>query len=447
MRIYGTISLFMALVLVSVSLWGQEKKTFPFEYKRIELENGLKAYLIKAGAPGQIAYVTVVRTGSRDEYEPGRSGYAHFFEHMMFRGTVKYPNYDAITSRTGAMRNASTSNDFTQYYLVASNETLEQIVDLESDRFMNLQYTEAQFRTEAGAILGEFSQGRANPYLILAERTMDTAFDQHTYKHLTIGFEQDVRRMPEGYQYSLSFYRRYYRPENCVLLLAGDFDFARAEELIRKYYSPWKPGYVAPQIKAEPPQNAIRKTTVEFAGRTLPVLSINYKGPAWNARDKTAVATEVLGLIAFGSNSSIYKKLVIQDQKVQSLSGDFELMRDPNLLNVTTMVTDPANLGIIETEIGNAAEKARKDLCDEKLLQDTKSAMKYGFLMSLETAQGVCFALRPFVVFTGGIEAVEDYYRTLDSITREDIQAAANRYLNEKGRTIITLMPAKEGAK
>jgi zinc protease len=447
MRVHYAMLLFSLLGIMLSASSGADNKAFPFEYKRIQLENGFTAYLIKAGAPGQIAFVTVVRTGSRDEWEPGRSGYAHFFEHMMFRGTARYPNYDQVISRLGANQNASTSNDFTNYYLVAAADSLEQIMDLESDRFMNLDYSEAEFRTEAGAILGEFSQGRADPYEYLAEKVMDTAFDRHTYKHLVIGFEKDVRNMPEGYQYSRSFYQRYYRPENCALLLAGDFDFNRAEQLIRKHYSPWKRGYVAPEIKPEPAQKAPRTATVEFAGRTLPILSINYKGPAWSAKDKSVLASEVLGRVAFGPNSAIYRKLVIRDQKVQSLDGDFGLLRDPQLLSITTLVSDPADVALVEKELEATAAKFRSDLCDAKLLQDTKSAMKYGLLMRLETAQGVCFALRPFVVFTGGIEAIEDYFRTLDSIGPEDVRAAANRYLGESGRTIVTLLPGKGGSK
>lgn len=445
MQKHGAILCLSFLILFLATMKSEEKRIFPFEYKKVQLQNGFKAYLIKAGAPGQIAYVTVVRTGARDEWEPGRSGYAHFFEHMMFHGTPRYPQYDAVTSRIGAMRNASTSNDFTQYYLVASNDSLEQIIDLESDRFMNLEYTEPQFRTEAGAILGEFSQGRANPYLYLAEKTADTAFDRHTYKHLTIGFEKDVRGMPEGYSYSLDFYRKYYRPENCVLLLSGDFDFDRAEQLIRKYYAPWQRGYVPPRIEPEPKQAAPKRATASFPGRTLPILSVNYKGPAWSATDKMSVSAEALGLVAFGPNSAIYRKLVLQEQKVQMLSGDFELMRDPSLLNVTAMVSNPQDLAVIEREIQSTAEKFRSTLCDAQLLQDTKSAMKYGFLMSLETAQGTCFALRSTIVFTGGIEAIEEYYRTLDSISPEDIRAAANKYLVDNGRTTITLVSEKKG--
>lgn len=444
MRTNCVLILLAVFTVFSSGLSGQDENIFPFEYERIQLENGFRAFLIKAGASGQIAYVTVVRTGARDEYEPGRSGYAHFFEHMMFRGTDRYPNYDRVPSEIGAMTNASTSNDFTQYYLVSSNDALEQIMDLESDRFRNLRYSEAEFRTEAGAILGEFSQGRSNPYYHLYEKIFDTAFDRHTYKHLTIGFEKDVRQMPEGYAYSLDFYRRYYRPENCVLLLAGDFDFGQAETLIQKYYSSWESGYKPPKVQPEPPQTSPRKTTVHFPGRTLPILSIVYKSPAWSATDKMSVATEVLGRVAFGPNSDIYKKLIIQEQKVQSFSADFGLMRDPGLVGVFTLVTNPADLAIVEAEIEKTVEKFRGELCDETLLEETKSAMKYGFLMSLETAQGVSFALRPMVAFTGEIGPAEDYYRTLDSIIPEDILAAAKRYLVEQGRTTVTLLPAKE---
>lgn len=419
--------------------------TFPFDFKKVELANGLRAYLIPTTASGQIAYITIVRTGAREEVEPGRSGFAHFFEHMMFRGTRKYPDYDAITTRIGAARNASTSSDVTQYYLVAAKESLEQIVDIESDRFMSLEYSEAAFRTEAGAILGEFSQGRANPMLHLYEKLMDTAFDVHPYEHLTIGFEKDVRAMPEGYDYSVEFHRRYYRPENCVILLTGDFDPAHAEQLIRKYYSPWKTGYTAPQIKPEPPQTAPQEATVEFPGQTLPTLAIAYKGPAWTAKDKLAVASEVLGMVAFGPNSDIYRKLVIHDQKVQSIQGDFGLNRDPGLLTVFATVNKAEDVQLVRQEIQNTVERFRETPCDARLLNDTRSNMKYGFLMSLETPQGINFALRDFVVYTGGIEAVDDYYRTLDSITPADVREAAKKYLVETGRTAVTLVSAREG--
>ena len=151
----AAIAVVLAVCALAYPVNAQQKQgVFPFPYETVTLENGFRAYLIKAGAPGQIAYVSVVRTGSRDEVEAGKSGFAHFFEHMMFRGTEKYPNYDAETNKMGAFRNASTWPDQTAYYMVANSEYLEKIMDLESDRFMNLKY--------AGAGLQDRSRARSS---------------------------------------------------------------------------------------------------------------------------------------------------------------------------------------------------------------------------------------------------------------------------------------------
>ena len=432
----------LLLALAGSAMAQQNDEVFPFDYRLVELENGFKAYLIKAGAPGQIAYVSMVRTGSRDEVEPGKSGFAHFFEHMMFRGTEKYPDFDAVTASMGAARNAFTSNDMTVYYEVVASDYLEQVMDLESDRFMNLKYAEPDFRTEAGAVLGEYQQGALSPGRFLDENVRMTAFDRHTYRHTTIGFEADVRAMPEGYDYSISFHRRFYRPENVVLVIAGDFDLERAATLVRQYYARWEPGYTAPKVPAEPEQTAPRRQTVRYPGRTLPVLSVNYKGPAWSATDKLAVASEVLGAVAFGSNSDLYKKLVIEQRRVQYLFDGFGLDRDPGLLAIQTMVIDPNDVRAVEGEIRATVARFQNELVDARLLTDTKSNMKYGFLMGLETAQNVAFSLIQYVINTGGIEAVNDYYRTLDTVTAEDVRAAAQRFLVDRGNTVVTMVQA-----
>jgi len=432
----------LALAIAGTAAGQSTEGIFPFDYRRVELENGFKAYLIAAGSPNQIAYLSIVRTGSRDEWEPGKSGFAHFFEHIMFKGTEKYPDFDAITSAMGAARNANTSSDRTVYYEVAPSEYLEQLIDLESDRFMNLTYAEPVFRIEAGAILGEYQQSATTPFGFFYEKVRETAFDRHTYRHTTIGYEADVRAMPDGYEYSLSFFQRYYRPENVVLVLAGDFDFDEAERLIRQYYAPWEPGYVPPQITPEPAHNAPRRRVVEYPGRTLPTLSVNYQAPAWSASDKLAVATEVLGRVAFGSNSDIYRRLVIEERKVQSLREGFDLLRDPELLNVTATVINPDDVGKVEAEIQATVERFKAELVDEKLLSNTKSNMKYDFLMGLETAQSVAFSMMTFVINTGGIEAVDEYYRTLEAVTGEDVREAARRFLVDSGRTTVLMVQA-----
>ncbi|MGD2071622.1 MAG: pitrilysin family protein [Gemmatimonadota bacterium] len=423
---------------------GDSDGIFPFPWHRIDLDNGFRAYFVEAGAPGQIAYVSMVRTGARDEVETGRTGFAHFFEHMMFRGTDKYPNYDAVTERIGAARNAFTSNDMTVYYVVAASDYLEQIVDLESDRFKNLKYPEQAFRTEAGAVLGEYQNSANSAFSVLDRTVRETAFQEHTYRHQTIGFEQDVRAMPEGYQYSIDFHRRFYRPENVVLVIAGDFDVAEAERLVREHYEDWEPGYQPPDIPIEPVQTERRTEVVEYDGRTLPIVSLNWKGPAWDPDDRIAVAAEVLGAVAFGSNSDLYRQLVIEEQKVQFLQAGFFLSRDPDLLSVTTMVTDPANVDEVRADVLAEARRFQSELVEPDELAATKSAMKYGFLMGLETAQDAAFALIGTVIDTGTAEALNRYYETLESVTPEDVREAARRYLVEQKLTDVTLVQ-KEG--
>ena len=436
----------VAAALVAVTAFApttaaqKSSRVFPFPYETLQLENGLRAYLIKAGAPGQIAYVSVVRTGSRDEVEPGKSGFAHFFEHMMFRGTEKYPNYDAETTKMGAFRNASTWADQTAYYMVANTEYLEKIMDLESDRFMNLRYSEADFKTEAGAILGEYQQGAREPQRWLNERVREAAFDRHTYRHTTIGYEADVRAMPQAYEYSKSFFQRFYRPENVVLVIAGDFDTEKAKALVRKYYAGWKPGYKTPAIEPEPKQTAPREDTVKYPGRTLPLIAINYKAPAWNPTDKSAVALEVLGQVAFGPNSAIYRKLVLQERRAQFVVPSFGLSRDPYLVSVQAMVSNPADTKAVENEIMAAIKSLHETPVDAKQLANTKSALKYGFLMGLESAQDVAMGMMWPIVYTGKLESIEDYYRTLEALTPEDLREAARQYLVDSGRTTITMV-------
>jgi zinc protease len=439
---------FVAAGLIAAAAHGVEAqqkpqpqaRVFPFPYETVQLENGFRAYLIKAGAPGQIAYVSIVRTGSRDEVEAGKSGFAHFFEHMMFRGTEKYPLYDEETTKMGAFRNASTWADQTAYYIVANTEYLEKIIDIESDRFQNLKYAEPDFRTEAGAILGEYQNGAREPSRWLNEKVREAAFKKHTYAHTVIGYETDVRAMPQAYEYSKSFYQRFYRPENVVLVIAGDFDMEKTKALVRKYYAGWKPGYKAPAIEPEPPQTAPRDVTAKYPGRTLPIISMNYKAPAWNPKDKAGVALEVLGQVAFGPNSALYRKLVLQERRVQSLFGSFGLARDPYLVSVQAMVSNPADVKKVEEEILAEIKKAHETLVDPKQLAATKSNIKYGLLMGMETAQDVAFATMQPIVNAGKLEALEEYMRTLEAVTPEDIREAARKFLVDTGRTTITMV-------
>ena len=419
------------------------KGFFPYQYETLTLDNGFTALLIPMKGSGLVAYYTIVRTGSRDEWEAGKSGFAHFFEHMMFRGTEKYSadDYEHMLTDMGANNNAYTTDDYTCYYMVIPGDRIDTALDMESDRFQNLSYEEGPFRTEAGAVYGEFRKNRTNPWSVAYEEISNLAFDKHTYKHTTMGFEADIKDMPNGYEYSKSFFQRYYRPENCILLIAGDFEVAETSKKIESFYGDWKSGYVKPQIVAEPEQTGERSKEVIYEGKTLPLIWIAYKSAAFDADNKMIAAASLLGNLAFGQNSDIYKQLVIREQKVQFIGGSFGFNRDPKFYSIRTMVKNEDDLGYVQEQIDKTIEHFKTEPVSEAELNKLKKRNRYSYLMGLDTPNQVASNLARMIALNGsnGIEAVNQLYAAYDDITPEDIRAAAKHFLQNDRRTIITL--------
>ncbi len=437
------VSLLTLLIISSSIIMAQtnSNKVFPYKYTTTTLDNGLKVVIIPMDTPGLVAYYSVVRTGSRDEWEPGKSGFAHFFEHIMFRGTKTYPGsvYDSIMTSIGADANAYTDNDLTVFHINFAKQDLERVIELEADRFQNLNYTKSQFQTESGAVYGEYRKGRTSPFSVAIEKLQDISFQKHTYKHTTIGFEKDIKEMPNQYEYSLSFYKRYYRPENVVILVVGDVNKENTISLIKKYYSDWKPGYVKPQITPEPPQKEAHKAEVDYSGRTLPLIVFGYKNDAFNVDNKNFVASTLLSDLAFGEISDIYKKLVLNEQKVQFIFASPGISRDPGLFYIYTMVKDSNDISYVENEILKTLDKFKNNLVDKQKLENLKNREKYSFLMSLNTPDNVAGSLPLYITFTGGIDAVDKYYNNMEKITPEDIMNAAKLYFSPERKNEVIL--------
>jgi len=415
---------------------------FPYQIHQKTLANGLKVIVVPMPSDGLVSYWSIVRTGSRDEVEPGVTGFAHFFEHMMFRGTKKHPEYDAITNGIGADANAFTSDDITAYHLSFAKEDLETVVDVESDRFQNLAYDETGFKTEAGAVYGEYRKSRTSPFSVLFEALQNAAFDVHTYKHTTIGFEADIQKMPEQFEYSKTFFQRFYRPENVVVFVAGDVEPAATFALIEKNYAGWKTGYVAPKVPTEPPQTAQRRITVPFDGQTLPILCIAFKGERFLPTDRHMQAGQLLGELAFGETSPLYKKLVLDEQRLQMLATSFSPSRDPGLWAVFAMVKDPADVPAIEGEIWDAIAALGREPVSSERLDEIRSREKYGFLSGLSTPDEVSSALAYPIAMTGGVECIEQQYATLEEVTPGDVQSAVQTWLRPENATVALLHAA-----
>ncbi|MER3329189.1 MAG: hypothetical protein RIF34_06370, partial [Candidatus Kapaibacterium sp.] len=192
----------------------------------------------------------------------------------------------------------------------------------------------------------------------------------------------------------------------------------------------------------EPAQTAPRSAQVTYDGKTNPMLGIGYKTSSFDYKSKSSVARELIGDLAFGSNSALYKKLYLKEQKVQYISPYFPQNRDPFLSIIFTMVNDVNDIKYVETEIQNAVDCFQTNLVDKKKLEDLKKRQKYGFLMGLDTPSNLTGGLARTVAITGGIDAIEDYFKTLESLTPQDIQNEAKK-MNASQRTVIELKGTK----
>ena len=414
---------------------------FPFPVTKTVLDNGLTILTVPYDSPGLVAYYTVVRAGSRNEIEAGHSGFAHFFEHIMFRGTTKYPadKYNDILKQLGADSNAFTTDDWTCYHIVASADALETLADIESDRFMNLKYSEEAFKTEAGAILGEYNKNFSSPFQSMFETLQNVAYTTHTYKHTTMGFLADIKDMPNQYDYSLKFFDRFYRPENCTVIVVGDVKNENVVTIVKKYYSAWKKGSYQITVPLEPSQNDEKSVQMPWKNKTLPYLLLGYHIPAFSDSDPERVALDLLSQLVFSESSPLYQSLVIKQQLVEFVSGGADDHRDPFLFTVITRIKDAKNIDAVRDEIYSALEGAKTVPVDAKKLQEIKSHIKYAFAMQLNNPDNVAVTVASYIALTGNYESMNKVYSQYDKVTPDDIVRAAKKYFTKENRTVVVL--------
>lgn len=418
---------------------------FPFPTDEKVFGNGLRAYVVHMDSPGLVAYYSVVRTGSRNEVEPGKSGFAHFFEHMMFRGTEKLSQeaYNEVIKSIGADSNAYTSDDLTVYHILAGKTALPKIVEIEADRFQNLKYSEPDFEKEARAVLGEYNKGASNPMQKMVEALYDNAFTTHTYKHTTIGFLKDIEEMPKQFAYSRQFFDRYYRPDNVTLLMVGDVDTEEAWRLVEKHYGPWKAGPPRPAVPVEPPQTKEKRVALGWKGATLPILMMGYHTPAFSTANVDLAALDVLAELLFAERSPLYKRLVITEQKVESLSGSADAHVDPNLFTVLARLKKPADLPAVEQAISAEIARIAREGVDDKTLGEVLSHVKYAFAAHVGTADKAANVAAQFVALTGRLDAINGYFALYDKVTAADVRRVAGKYFQPTNRTVVTLKADK----
>jgi zinc protease len=420
---------------------GASKSVFPYAISKSVLDNGLTVLSVPYDSPGIVAYFTIVRAGARNEVEKGLSGFAHFFEHMMFRGTKAYPEqkYNDVLRSLGADFNAYTNQDWTCYHLTIPAAALATVVELEADRFQHLQYDEASFQKEARAVLGEYNKGASSPLQRLSETMQKLAYTTHPYQHTTIGFLADIKDMPNQYAYSKTFFDRWYRPENCTIIAAGDLRHDALVALCKQYYGGWKRGSAGVQIPPEPPQTEAKSARLTWPVPTVPTLCLAYHIPAGDPANPDSAALGVLEQAVFGETSPLYEALVLKEQKVVAIEADAESRRDPGLFTILARVRNAKDLPGVRARIEAALDEAAKKPVAPDRLAAIKLHLRHDFAVSLESAADVAEAVGRAVAVTGRPESINMLYDAYDRVAPADLQRVAKRYFEPMNETVLTL--------
>lgn len=407
------------------------------------LKNGLKILLRENRSAPVVSFMIVYRVGSRNE-AVGHTGSTHFLEHMMFKGTPKFNPAKGngvmeILARIGALRNATTWLDRTNYFECAGSEYLELCIQIEADRMRNLNLREEDRVSEMTVVRNEFERGENNPGSALYKEVIALAFREHPYHHPTIGWRSDVEGVPLTRM--REFYDTYYWPDNATVIAVGDFESENALRLIHKYFGGISraPGKIPEVYTVEPPQEGERRVEVCRAG-DLPQLMIGYHTPQADHPDTypLAVMHSILG--DSGKRSSrLYRALMETGLATSCYSGNGEF-RDPFLFSLGATLAPGKTFAEVEQAIYAELEKmAREPVTADELDRARKSNRKGTTLAGADPqtfANMLCTA-----------ESVADwqwlvnYDDKFEAVTPEDIMRVSKLYFERSNRTVGHFIP------
>jgi zinc protease len=402
------------------------------------LDNGLLALLLPTHEAPVVCVSVWYRVGSRDE-DPGRTGTAHLLEHMLYKGTRRFPKgiYDQMLHRLGALTNASTSFDRTNYYILITRDRYPTALDLEADRMRGALWTEADFRDERSVVLNELERNEDDPGSALFDRLQAAAFRVHPYGRPVSGQREEVAALSsEDLQ---AFYQRHYQPANAFLAVAGDFVADEMKAAIDRTFGAIQGGQPPARVPAaEPEQQGERRTEMRKAGGTELILA-GYKAPARAHADSYAL--DVLAhALGYGRTCRLYRALVERGLAVEVGAENNTIGADPFLFVIDF---EPARgvaaerlSAVLEAEIDRVA---REGIRPEELARARKRA-RIDFILRRERVSSRAFLVGECEAL-GSWRLVETYLESLEQVTLADVAEAARRYLRPERRTWAHFRP------
>lgn len=417
-------------------------------HKEAMLPNGLKVFMVKYPSPGVVAYQVAVHAGSRNEVEKGKTGFAHFFEHLMFRGTkhLTAKQFGELYVKLGNENNAWTGNDMTDYHGVVASIYLAKILAAEADRFANLSFPEKLLRDEAGAVLGEYNKDVANPDFQMEEKLDSLAFTVHPYAHTTMGYKEDILKFPERYKDVWPFFKRYYRPGNVSVTLVGDIDFKRDLAAVAKEFGEWKNPTLSPvDIPAEPEQSGERSGEIKLDKPTQTRIDIAYHVPAFTTKNTDAAALALLSEMLFSTTSEFQKEYRFDRKWVDSVGASPPDSVDPGLWIVSLRLSQDGegHEQDLKDAVGKALAALRESPPDAKRLEDTKRRFRNGALTGwFSSPESLASRIAVYANLEPDLGVLDRVFERLAEVKPETLTAFAKAHLVDGHKTTVTLRGA-----
>jgi zinc protease len=414
----------------------------PMNFKHSSLPNGLEIYTVEDHSAPIVGVQVWYHVGSKDD-PAGRSGFAHLFEHMMFKGNEHMTSdmFDNLTENIGGENNAYTADDVTVYHETVPSNYLNPILWAEAERMSALALNDKNFASERDVVKEEYRQRiRANPYGEFYLNIEKKSFAVHPYKRPGIGSieELDASKLPEV----KAFHSTFYRPDNATLVVVGDFKPEELDGWIKKYFGAVaKPSTKIPRVSAkEPPRKADGREITYSARAPLPAMAVTYLAPSIRSNDSSALslAGEIM---AGGDSSRLYERMVYEQQVVQSVSCDADLREDLGLLAFRLVLASGKTIEEAEKSLNHEIEEVLKNGVTEAELEKAKSRFLTGKLQERETVNGKASALGQAIVVYGDPTRVNTDLAKVQAVTAAEIKEVLNRYISRKKKMVIEYLP------
>jgi predicted Zn-dependent peptidase len=428
--------------LSSVPALAERERPTPLVYTSARLDNGLLVVLHEDHSTPIVHVSVTYHVGSKNE-KPGRTGFAHLFEHLMFQGSrnVAQDQHQSWIASVGGESNASTNEDSTNYWATVPSHFLPLALWLEADRMGSLKVDEAAFARERSVVKEERRQRvESPPYGRLAEIVYDATFTTHPYRHQVIGSMADLEaaRIEDVRE----FYQTYYVPENAVLVIAGDFEPQATMALVRQYFGrvPKAEQPVPRDIPAEPPQTKERRLTL-YEDVPLPAVVVAHPITYDGHRDSYPLHI-VNKVLSDGQSSRIYRSLVYEKRLALSAFGGGNIIEHPNLFFATAVVQPGQSTEKAIDALIAELDKLRHEPISDRELERTKNQFARDYILNRLTIQDKADVLaHAAVIHQGDLDTADGEFDIFLKISKADVQRVARTYFTPETRTVITILP------